>query len=694
MATIQNSIAISDGATAPLQRMAKAAEVTTGRFEAASAAANRIGESVSGTAERKVSGIASAAYSTVPAFEAATVAATGTANSVGLIGAASATARAGIIGLGMTMATVFGSIMAIIGLITAAFQSIMGGVHLSDEFSQTTARLNLMNDGLQTTAQLQAMIFASAQRARSEYQGTAAFVAKIGMMAGKIFSSNAELIGVAETINKIFKISGTGAQEQASATLQLSQALASGVLRGEELNAVFEAAPMMIQKIADYLKVDIGQIRAMAQEGQLSAAIVKNAMIAAADGVNQTFETIPKTWSDIWASFKNTTLMGLQPLFNQISALANSQGVQTFFNGLATGIAYAGALIAGLINNIEWLASVLTNVLGYAFSWVSATAIISFNGIATITPIVLGSILGLAAGWTVLNAGMLYHGAISAMTTAYIWGQIGVMLAANAVIAAYRWLVLALASAKVMWTIATNGATVAQALLAAATWLVTAPISAVAAVILGVMVAALAIWGLASVNLRDTFAGAMDFMIDACETGVNTMTGLINGLIDIVNKAANGLNSLFGTNIGTVEHVSTVNFQGAKKWSGYVREGTFMNHLTGEIGGMLGLPQMPNPNDYGTGIPTQLSDIAAAGKDTADNTKGIKDAMEITEESLQYMRDVAEQEVINRYTTAEVKIELSQTNTINNPDDFDGMVQYMEESLFEAMVSGAEKVHP
>ncbi len=694
MATIQNSIAISDGATAPLQRMARAAEVTTGRFESASAAANRIETSVSGATARNVSGIASAAYSTVPAFEAASVAATGTATSVGLIGAASAAARAGIIGLGATMVTAFGGIVAVLGLITAAIQSIMGAIHLSDEFSQTTARLTLMNDGLQTTAQLQQEIFQSAQRSRGAYQITADAVSKLGMQAKDAFSSTAEIIDFAEQLNKTFVNAGTSAVGVESVMLQLTQSMAAGRLQGEELNAVLDNAQPIVANIAKYMGVPVGQIKQMASDGQITAEIIKKAMFAAADETNRKFETIPKTWGNVWTSFKNIVLMGLQPLYAQISVLANNQGIQALFNNLATGISYAGAMIAGLINNLLWLNSVFNETGAYISSWLSASVVIGLQGISAITPIVLGAILGLATGWAVLNAGMLYNAVTSAMITTYVWGQVAAITIVNAVISAYRWLVLALAAAKVMWAIATNGATTAQVLLAAATWLVTAPISAVAALILGAMVAALTVWGLSSINLRDVFAGVMDFMIDACQTGVNTMVGLINGLVDVINQAANGLNSLFGTNIGMVEHVSTVNFQGAKRWSGYVREGTLMQNLTGEVGGMLGLPQMPNPNNYSAGFPAQLSGVAAAGQNTADNTKSIMDAMEITEESLEYMRDIAEQEVVNRYTTASVKIDVGGVhNSVSSDTDIDGMVQYLSDSLFEAMVSGAEKVH-
>ncbi|MBP2635558.1 MAG: hypothetical protein H6Q72_1465 [Firmicutes bacterium] len=681
MATIQTAIAITDGATAPLQRMARAAEITTGRFEAASSAANKIDESVSRSVEQRVRGISVAANSTVPAFDAAAIAAETTAGRIGMIGSAAMAARVGVVGLAMTITAVLGSIVAIFGIIMAGLQAISGAFRLSDELSQTTARLNLMNDGLQTTAQLQAMIFASAQRSRSEYQATADFVAKIGMMAGKIFTSNAELIGVAETINKIFKISGTSAQEQASATLQLSQALASGVLRGEELNAVFEAAPMMIQKIADYLKVDIGQIREMAQDGQLSAEIVKNAMIAATAEVNKTFETIPKTWSDIWTSFENRAIRGLQPVFEKISSLANNQGVQSFVENIATGIAYAGIIIVGAANGVEWLASLVTNALGYAFSWTSAIAVIGFQAITAAIPIVLGAVLGLAAGWAVLNAGMI-------IATGFVLTYSAAMRVAYAAMIAYETAITTVAAAKRVWIAVTSGATIAQTLLAAATWLGVSPILAVAAVIVGVMVAALAIWGLASMNLRNVVSSAFSSIAETTGNAINFMIRRTNDLITLLNKAATSINSVFGTSIGTVEMIGEVDAKGWGKAAGEFVQ----NFDISKIGNMFKIPEMPGANDY---LPPVVTDMANAGADTADNTKGIKDAMEITDEDIKYMRDIAEQEIINRYTTAEVKIEMGGIhNSVSSDMDLDGMVRYINDSLFEAMVSGAEKVHP
>ena len=170
----------------------------------------------------------------------------------------------------------------ILGLVGAyaSLQGIQKLVSLSDEYTQTAARLNMINDGLQTTAELQDMIFASAQRSRASYTATADVVSKLALRAGDAFNSNQEVVAFAENLNKMFVVAGASQQEMQSASLQLTQALGSGVLRGEELNAVFEAAPNVIQSIADYLDVPIGKIREMASEGQISAGIVKNALLS------------------------------------------------------------------------------------------------------------------------------------------------------------------------------------------------------------------------------------------------------------------------------------------------------------------------------------------------------------------------------------------------------------------------------
>ena len=238
----------------------------------------------------------------------------------------------------------------------AGFQGAKKLFALSDSMSQTTARLNLMNDGMQTTEELQDKIFASAQRSRTDFLATADVVAKLGQRAGKVFDSNDETIAFAENLNKMFVIAGASQQEISSASLQLTQALGSGVLRGEELNAVFESAPNIIQTIADYLDVDIGKIRGMAGEGQITADIVKNALLGATDEVNAQFESMPMTWGQVWTGITNELTYASQPLLGVISLLAQNWSILepiVIAIAAAVGLYIAALLIYNAIQGIS-----------------------------------------------------------------------------------------------------------------------------------------------------------------------------------------------------------------------------------------------------------------------------------------------------------------------------------------------------
>lgn len=225
------------------------------------------------------------------------------------------------------MKSVWSSLGGVIKSAVAAF-SAKQVIELADSMTTTRARLDLMNDGLQTTAELQDMIMESANRSRASYQTTADAVAKMGVMAGDAFSSNEELIAFSELINKQFTIAGTSAAGIDAAMLQLTQAMSSGVLRGEELNSIFEQAPTIIQTIADYLGVPIGKIREMAAEGQITSTIVqKMPMLASADEINAKFESMPMTFSQAWTIAKNAILEVLTPVLTLIG-----QGAQWIYD--------------------------------------------------------------------------------------------------------------------------------------------------------------------------------------------------------------------------------------------------------------------------------------------------------------------------------------------------------------------------
>lgn len=270
---------------------------------------------------------------------------------------------------------------------------------LSDQMTQTTARLNLMNDHLQSTDQLQQMIYQSAQRTRTSYAATADVVAKLGQRAGDAFGSSAEVVQFAENLNKQFVIAGTSQQEIASASLQLTQALGSGVLRGEELRAVFEAAPNVIQTIADYLGVPIGKIREMASDGQITADIVKNAMLAATDTINEQFEEMPMTWGQAWTVMKNAAINAIDGVLEELNDLLNSDIGKDILDGLIGSFEVlsdvASMAVDGLAAGAEFVAENWDYIYPILMGIGAALAVVGVMGMA--------SGLMTAAAWAIAN---------------------------------------------------------------------------------------------------------------------------------------------------------------------------------------------------------------------------------------------------------------------------------------------------
>lgn len=278
----------------------------------------------------------------------------------------------------------------------AGLQGIRTLVGWSDQMTASRARLGMMNDGLQTTKELQDMIFQSAMRARGSYMETMGFVAKLGTLAGNAFSSNQEIVAFAEQINKQMALSGTHTWEAQAAMLQLTQGLASGVLRGEELNSVLEQTPMIAQTIAKYMGVTTGEMREMASQGLVTAEVVKNAMFWAADETNAAFENMPLTWAQAWTMAQNIAIRALNPVLLAIGFLANNiQIIGPLVLGL--GAAFAVFQIAANWTKIATAATTAyhfaVNLLSIGFGVLrgstaaASAAVFTFNSALLASPI-------------------------------------------------------------------------------------------------------------------------------------------------------------------------------------------------------------------------------------------------------------------------------------------------------------------
>ena len=611
----------------------------------------------------------------------------------------------------------------------ATIQTLSAALNLSDQLTSTTARMNLMNDGLQTTQDLQNMIYLSAERARGSYQATADAVSKLGLMAGDAFGSSQEIIAFMEQVNKQFTIAGTEAAGVDAAMLQLTQAMASGVLRGEELNSIFEQAPTIIQTIADYLDVPIGSIREMAAEGQITADIVKSAMFAAADETNAKFESMPKTFSQIWTSFQNTALMAFQPVLQRMNEIANSEAFQTFVNNAIEGL----SMVAGVALEIFDLLVGVAGLVAENWSWLS--------------PIIYGVAAALAVyyGWqlavnaiSAITKGIHIAMAVAQMIHAAATGALTAATAAE--IAAQNGLNAALYACPIVWIIVLIIALIAlfYAAVAAVNKFAGTSVSATG-IICGAFMVALAfignifvaLWNLVVdvfVLIYNLVATVANFIGNVFTDPIGAVCRLFFDLADtvlgILQALASAIDAIFGSNLaGSVqgwrdslggwvddtfgkgeEVMAKMNaddmklgrFEYGEAWdAGYsFGEGIDQSIANFDPSSLFdtnvpGADDYANLGDYGSGI----GGIGSGVDDIAGNTGEIADSMEITEEDLKYLRDIAEQEAVNRFTTAEITIEQTNHNTVSGKMDLDGIVSGLTDAANEAVDKIAEGVH-
>lgn len=611
----------------------------------------------------------------------------------------------------------------------ATIQTLSAALNLSDQLTTTTARMNLMNDGLQTTQDLQNMIYLSAERARGSYQATADAVSKLGLMAGDAFGSSQEIIAFMEQINKQFTIAGTEAAGVDAAMLQLTQAMASGVLRGEELNSIFEQAPTIIQSIADYLDVPIGSIREMAAEGQITADIVKAAMFAAADETNAKFESMPKTFSQVWTSFQNTALMAFQPVLQRMNEIANSEAFQTFVNNAIEGL----SMVAGVALEIFDLLVGVAGLVAENWSWLS--------------PIIYGVAAALAVyyGWqlavnaiSAISKGIHIAMAVAQMIHAAATGALTAATAAE--IAAQNGLNAALYACPIVWIVVLIIALIAlfYAAVAAVNKFAGTSVSATG-IICGAFMVALAfignifvaLWNLVVdvfVLIYNLVATVANFIGNVFTDPIGAVCRLFFDLADtvlgILQALASAIDAIFGSDLaGSVqgwrdslggwvddtfgkgdEVMAKMNaddmklgrFEYGEAWNaGYsFGEGIDQSIANFDPSSLFdtnvpGADDYANLGNYGSGI----GGIGSGVDDIAGNTGKIADSMDITEEDLKYLRDIAEQEAVNRFTTAEITIEQTNHNTVSGKMDLDGIVSGLTDAANEAVDKIAEGVH-
>ncbi|HBH0813084.1 TPA: tape measure protein [Clostridioides difficile] len=683
--------------------------------------------------------------------------------------------------------------------ITGAYMSLktLGGLgSLSDQMTNTNARLSLINDGQLSDGGLNKMIFQSAERSRASYLDTAQIVSRIGMNAGSAFSSTREIVSFAEQLNKKFVIAGASTEEMNSALLQLTQGLGSGVLRGEELNAVFESAPNIIKSIADYLDVDIGKIRGMASEGMLTADIVKNSLLAASAETNAQFEKMPYTLGQIFTSIKNNAVMIFGAIQKKIEDTVSSRGFRTFITDVTDSLYILGNVGYKVFNGIIDLLS-SPAFRGFFNMTIVGISLISqgFGWLLT----VIGSVINfIAQGWSIIQPILI--------TSIVLWGLYKTAVLAGALVTAIQvgWTAL-----QTFWTNLLNGSLLTNimmniaakistdALSGSMLLLITTIVMVVAAVAL--VIAAIFV-GVAIFNhfaktsisatgvvvgvfyflgtcIYDVFAGAWNIVMAFAEFFVNSFniviynvqmlfykfqnfvinamgdvggsfdncaTALANAFVSAANIAIKGINGVIktlnlipGVNIKTFGSLDKIDsfvkqykdYQKTLKepvkpaeWKaptmklknpvdsfkkGYevgqnlenkIKDAFDISKIAEKAKKDLGLDDLWD-DKYGlgdgfgsAGLNSPLSDAAKGAKDTAGNTAKMAKTMDKSQEDLKYLRDIAEQDTINRFTGVNIKIDMNNTNNISRDNDLDGIVNVLTEKLNDAMVVSAEGI--
>nr|DAG72557.1 MAG TPA: Tail tape measure [Caudoviricetes sp.] len=609
----------------------------------------------------------------------------------------------------------------------ASVRSLKAALDFSDELTNTSARIGLMVRDGENVAGVNEKIYASANRTYSSYKNTADMVAKLGVLAADAFKSTDEIILFTEQLNKNFVISGTETAGIQAAMLQLTQAMASGVLRGEEFNSIMEQTPTVIKTIADYMGVSTGELKSMAGNGEVTAEVVKSALLAAADETDRRFQAMPNTFSDVMNLFKNEAIYALEPVWQRLRAVSDSEGFKTF------------AIVAG--QSLGTIANIIVTVL----NGTAKLGTLTYNSWSFVAP-VIGTVIALM---------LLYNGALAVNRT--------IQAVSNTLKAIATVRAVAHGTAITAEMAATTGMTASQLAFNAAlyacplTWILLIIVAVIAAIYLvvaainqltgssisatGIIAGAFAGLGAIVYNIVlgavDLILGMINYMINPWVSYANFLANVFvdpiaaiihlfgdmaDNVLGLLESIAQAIDKIFGSNLADavsgwrsglgakVDNLAET--YGNGKYEKKVKTAEFSSStfglnrldvtdsynsgynwakgLTSGFGGFSGISDgelsVGSIPDYDT----LLSQLDAIG----DDTKGIRNSVDISEENLKYLRDLAEQDTINRFTTAEINIDMGGvTNHLDAGETIDGFMDALTDKMYESMVIAAEGVH-
>ena len=659
MATIQSQLVLTDGMSSALRRINSALITCIDSFEQMqSSSSNQIDTSVLQDARSSLTQLNGELDNTVERQEQLREASENTVSSVDMLKDS------------------FLKLAAAAGLAFSAKELM----ELGDTYNQTQARLNLITGDLQKTKDLQDAIMESANKSRAAYQDTTDAVSKMGLMAKDAFSTidssghktlnTSELVAFSELLNKQFVIAGTSAQGMSAAMTQLTQAMASGVLRGDELNSIFEQAPTVIETIADHLGVEIGQIRQLAQEGKITADVVKSAMLSSADKINEKFNSMPYTYSQVATMISNITFDAFEPLIQLIGSGAqfivdNWSTIEPILAGIAIG-ATTAAVAWGIYTAAQWLAvasnqAMIVSMLSNPFLWIA----IAIGAVVAVAYRFIQSVGGMKNAWTLAQMAMSIG--VVALRLAFFTGIYAIMDLAGKL--SLTWQKTGVAVSNFTGQMRVNVLTGIQNMLNSAIGMINGFINALNK-IPGVSIQAIS---------QVTFATTAKAQFNAEKTAREQSLAGAEAQSNADKQARTWeLMRMKGDMDSKVADLKS-------KYSQFKAEKIAMSN--GDGIDSLGFDAGAFDKGAGAGVADNI------GK-TAGNTAAAAGALAETKENLEYLRDIAEQEAINRFTTAEIKVDYSgMTNQISSNMDLDNVLDALTVKFVEAVQMGAEGVH-